>query len=94
MMKADKEAEIAVGLDAPPADSVPAHPISLETKLDATTVSILQNVDKFYIQQQIRWGEVITQGCFEQPNIYIVMDGVTNQKLMVSFSELKEKYCS
>lgn len=83
MMKADKEAEIAVGLDAPPADSVPAHPISLETKLDATTVSILQNVDKFYIQQQIRWGEVITQGCFEQPNIYIVMDGVTNQKLMV-----------
>jgi hypothetical protein len=50
--------------------------------IDEATASVLAGIDEFYIQQRIRWGEAITQGCIEQKNIYDVFDKTSNTKVM------------
>jgi hypothetical protein len=51
--------------------------------LDPETAELLGGIDEFFIQQRIRWGEALTQGCIEQKNIYDVFDKATNKKIMV-----------
>jgi hypothetical protein len=60
-----------------------AELVSKETTLDPAVVALLENVDSFYIQQQVRWTEALTQGCIEQSNVYAVIDKKTNTKIMV-----------
>jgi len=52
-------------------------------ELDEQTVQVLSSTDKFFVQQQIRWGEAITQGCFEQKNRYHVFNKDTNEMIFV-----------
>ena len=61
--------------------------MSQRVQLDPATAQLLAGVDAFYIQQRIRWGEAITQGCFEQKNIYDVFDKATNNKIMIIMEE-------
>lgn len=51
--------------------------------LDEETIEILSSMDSFFIQQRVRWIEAITQGCWEQPNVYDVFDHETNKRIMV-----------
>ena len=34
------------------------------TVLDPKTLELLENLNSFYIQQRVRWGEALTQGCW------------------------------
>ena len=52
--------------------------------LDEETIEILSSMDSFFIQQRVRMIEAMTQGCWEQPNVYDVFDHETNQRIMVS----------
>jgi hypothetical protein len=52
--------------------------------LDAETIEVLGSMDSFFIQQRVRMIEAITQGCFEQANVYDVFDHETNKRVMVS----------
>ena len=52
--------------------------------LDAETIEILSSMDSFFIQQRVRLIEAITQGCWEQENVYDVFDHETNKRIMVS----------
>ena len=74
---------------APPEDfdtAVPvvmAEPVSTKSLLDPKTIELLESTDTFFVQQQIRWAEAITQGCFEQKNRYHIYNKDTNEKVMV-----------
>ena len=46
-------------------------------------VAILQSSDTFMIQQKVRWGEALTQGCFEQQNIYTITDKASNRNVLL-----------
>lgn len=61
-----------------------ATPISSATQLDGRTVNLLSQSDSYYVQQRIRWVEAVTQGCWEQPNVYDVFDKNTNKRIFVS----------
>jgi len=50
--KKTKEGEIELG-----APVAVGQAVSSETKLDATTVALLENIDVFYIQQKVQWKE-------------------------------------
>lgn len=52
--------------------------------LDEETIEILSKMDSFFIQQRVRLIEAVTQGCWEQPNVYDVFDHETNKRIMVS----------
>lgn len=52
--------------------------------LDAEVIELLSSMDSFFIQQRLRMIEAITQGCWEQPNVYDVFDKTTNKRIMVS----------
>ena len=62
-----------------------AVPMSSNSLLDPKLVELLSTVDGFYIQQRVRWGEAVTQGCCEQRNIYDVFNKKEegNVKIMV-----------
>lgn len=51
--------------------------------MDPEILEIFESIDDFYIQQRIRWGEALTQGCFEQLNMYDVFNKNTQQKVLV-----------
>jgi len=51
--------------------------------LDAETIEVLGSMDSFFIQQRVRMIEAITQGCFEQANVYDVFDHETNKRVMI-----------
>ena len=53
-------------------------------ELNAETIELLSSMDSFFIQQRLRLVEAVTQGCFEQPNVYDVFDHTTNKRVMVS----------
>ena len=53
--KKTKEGEIELG--APTGPVAMGQAVSSETKLDATTVALLENIDVFYIQQKVQWKE-------------------------------------
>jgi len=42
--------------------------------LDDEVIDLLSRMDSFFIQQRVRMIEAVTQGCFEQANIYDVFD--------------------
>ena len=52
--------------------------------LEAEVVELLASMDSFFIQQRVRMIEAITQGCWEQPNVYDVFDKESNKRIMVS----------
>lgn len=54
-----------------------------KAEIDPEMLELLDSIDDFFIQQRIRWGEAITQGCFEQLNIYDVFDKNTGKKVMI-----------
>ena len=58
-------------------------PLKMTTVLDAQTLETLGGLNSFYIQQRVRWGEALTQGCWEQKNYYDVFDKTTNRRIMV-----------
>ena len=57
--------------------------------LDAQTIELLSSMDSFFIQQRVRMIEAVTQGCWEQPNVYDVFDHETNKRVMVSCVQKK-----
>ena len=63
---------------------VVADEVCSDSILDQKTIDILNSTDSFFIQQQIRWGEALTGGMFEQKNRYHIYNKDTNEKLFVS----------
>lgn len=63
--------------------------------LDEETIEILSNMDSFFIQQRVRMIEAVTQGCYEQANVYDVFDHETNKRIMIikEESELWSRCC-
>ena len=57
--------------------------ITMTTILDAKTLETLEGLNSFYIQQRFRWGEALTQGCWEQKKYYDVFDKATNKRIMI-----------
>jgi hypothetical protein len=51
--------------------------------LDAQTIELLSSMDSFFIQQRVRMIEAVTQGCWEQPNVYDVFDHESNKRVMI-----------
>ena len=60
-----------------------ATPVSSHTPLDPETVAILQNGKTFLVQQKLQWVEALTQGCFEQPNIYTIADKDSGKNVLL-----------
>lgn len=58
-------------------------PVSSDTPLNPELVAILQAGDTFMIQQKVQWAEALTQGCFEQQNIYTVTDQTTGRNVLL-----------
>ena len=58
--------------------------------LDEETIEILSSMDSFFIQQRVTLIEAITQGCWEQPNVYDVFDHETNKRVMVSCLRIRK----
>lgn len=55
----------------------------MATILDEETAEILSGIDSFFFQQRVRMLEAVSQGCWEQPNIYDVFDRSTNKRIMI-----------
>lgn len=53
------------------------------TLLDDKTFEILGSMDSFFIQQRVRLIEAVTQGCWEQPNVYDVFETESNKRIMI-----------
>lgn len=78
--KNKQEGEIELG----GGPSAVAQPVSSATLLDPSVAATLQGIDSFYIQQKLQWKEVLTLGCWEQPNVYTIMDKANfNKPIMV-----------
>lgn len=71
------EAEAEAAEEGP---STVALPVSSDTLLDPESVVLLQATDTFYVRQKLQWIEALTQGCWEQPNIYTIMDKQQDNK--------------
>lgn len=67
-----------------------AEEVSSDSILDQKTIELLNSTDSFFVQQQIRWGEAITVGCFEQKNRYHIYDKNTNAKIIVVQEESED----
>jgi hypothetical protein len=55
----------------------------MATHLDEEVVELLSKTDSFFFQQRLQLIETITQGCWEQPNVYDVFDRTTNKRIMI-----------